>query len=291
MNHAHVCGVVVTFCPPPSVAENLSLLLPQVGGLVVVDNGSVGTRLAWLRAAAQTMGFLLIENGTNLGIAAALNIGVRWARARGFSLVALFDQDSTVTQGFTTVMLAAFAAHPRQDKLAVVTPRQVERSTGGRRVHPLSEDGGPLVTITSGSLMPMTVFEQCGWFQEDLVIDCVDHEYCLRARSLGYTIVECPQATLLVSVGALRIHRAFGMTLHARHYSARRRYYLTRNRMVMVQRFWRKQPVWCCRMLQDVVRDAIKVALVEEHRWSKIKHTGQGLWDALLGRMGMVVEL
>jgi hypothetical protein len=30
---------------------------------------------------------------------------------------------------------------------------------------------------------------------------------------------------------------------------------------------------------------------VEEERWSKMRHTGRGIFDALCGRMGKVVEL
>jgi rhamnosyltransferase len=119
----------------------------------------------------------------------------------------------------------------------------------------------------------------------------VDHEYCLRARSHGYTLAECRQAVLLVAVGSTSCHQVFGLTVSARHYSANRRYYLTRNRLVMVHRFWKQQPAWCCRALQDIVQDAIKVALVEEERWSKMRNTARGICDAFCGRMGKVVEL
>ena len=48
-----------------------------------------------------------------------------------------------------------------------------------------------MVAITSGSLMPVEIFDRCGWFEEDLIIDRVDDEYCLRVRSMGYTIALC----------------------------------------------------------------------------------------------------
>jgi rhamnosyltransferase len=220
-----------------------------------------------------------------------LNTGVRWAKAHGFRYVALFDQDSAVTEGFMQAMVAEYDSHPQRDKVAIVTPSQVERSTRRPRGQWPTKDGSPLVAITSGSLMPLEIFDRCGWFQEELIIDCVDHEYCLRARSLGYTLAECRQAVLLVAVGSITNHQAFGLTISARHYSANRRYYMTRNRLVMVHRFWKEQPAWCFRTLQDIVQDAIKVALVEEERWSKMRHTGRGIYDALCGRMGKVVEL
>jgi rhamnosyltransferase len=285
------CAIVVTFHPQPVVLDNLARVRSQVDGLVVVDNGSRADLLDPLRGAGQELDFALIENPANLGVAAALNFGVRWAQAHGFRYVLLFDQDSTVTDGFTNAMLAAYESHPQREKLAIVTPRQVERSTGHTRRHGAAKDGSPLVAITSGSLMPVDIFNECGWFQDELIIDCVDHEYCLRVRSCGYTLAECRQAVLHVAVGAITAHQAFGITILARNYSPGRRYYLTRNRLVMVLRFWKQQPRWCVRALQDIVQDAMKVALVEEKRWSKTVNTVRGVYDALCGRMGKVVEL
>jgi len=285
------CAVVITFCPQTAVLDNLAAVRPQVEGLVVVDNGSPAELLVPLRAAARELDFTLIENETNLGIAAALNTGVRWAKEKGFQYVALFDQDSTVTTGFCEAMLAQYRSHPERDRVAVVTPSQVERSTGRARGHRFAKDGSPLIAITSGSLMPVGIFDRCGWFQEELIIDCVDHEYCLRARSQGYTIAECRQAVLLVAVGSTTSHKTLGLAISARHYSARRRYYLTRNRLVVIRRFWRQQPAWCCRTLRDIVQDAIKVVLVEKDSWSKLAYTARGVYDALSGRMGRVVEL
>jgi rhamnosyltransferase len=285
------CAIVVTFHPQAVVLANLAKVRLQVDGLAVVDNGSPAELLDPLRAAGQEMDFALIENRTNLGVAAALNIGVRWAQAHGFRFVLLFDQDSTVTEGFTQAMLAAYESHPQREKLAIVTPSQVERSTGHTRSHGFAKDGSPLVAITSGSLMPVEIFDECGWFQEELIIDCVDHEYCLRVRSWGYTLAECRQAVLQVAVGSITAHQAFGLTILVRNYSAGRRYYLTRNRLVMVLRFWKQQPKWCFRALQDIVQDAMKGALLEEKRWSKTINTARGVYDAFSGRMGKVVEL
>jgi rhamnosyltransferase len=285
------CAVIVTFLPQAAVLGNLAKIRSQVQGLVVVDNGSPVDLLAPLRASASKLDFTLIQNPVNRGIAAALNMGVAWAKAQGFRYVFLFDQDSTVTEGFTQAMLAEYEAHPQQQKLAVVTPSQIEQSTGHTRTHRFAKDGSPLVAITSGSLMPLAIFDRCGWFQEDLIIDCVDHEYCLRARSQGYTLAACQQAVLHVAVGVTTAHQAFGVTILARNYNARRRYYLTRNRLVMVLRFWKQQPAWCCRALQDIVQDAVKVAFVEEERWSKMRNTARGICDALCGRMGKIVEL
>jgi len=286
-----ICAVVVTFRPQAVVWGNLAKVRGQVEMLVVVDNGSPPELLVPLHALPADAGFILIENKVNLGIAAALNAGVRWAKARGFEYVVLFDQDSTVTDGFIKTMLATYESHPKRDRVAIVTPSQVERITGQTRGQECAKDGGPLVAITSGSLMPTAIFDQCGWFEEQLIIDGVDHEYCFRVRALGYTLAQCREALLLVAVGSLRCHEVLGLKIMAKHYSARRRYYITRNRLVIVGRFWKEHPAWCYRQLRDVVQDTIKVICFEEQRSTKLRSTVRGIHDAFSGRMRKVVEL
>ena len=286
-----VCAVLVSFRPQPSVAEHISVLRSQVAALVIVDNGSPVEKFAPVKAAAQKLDCTLIEHGANLGIAAALNSGIRWAMRHGFRYVVLLDQDSTVTPGFMGALWHTYQNHPQPERVAVVTPSQVERGTSQRRGHRYAGDGGPLVAITSGSFMPMQVFEKCGWFDEALVIDCVDHDYCLRARLQGYTIAHSPDALLHVSVGAARRHRVLGIEINASHHSAKRRYYITRNRMVMVRRFWKHYPVWCCRALMDIARDTVALAFVEKDRRAKLSNTGMGLSHAFSGVLGKRVEL
>ncbi len=81
-----VCAVIVSFRPRREDLGNLARVRPQVEHLVVVDNGSPEEQLHLLRAASHELDFALIENGQNLGIAAALNVGVKWAQANGSGL-------------------------------------------------------------------------------------------------------------------------------------------------------------------------------------------------------------
>jgi rhamnosyltransferase len=188
-------------------------------------------------------------------------------------------------------MLNEYMLHAQRDMVAIVTQRQVEQGTGRDRTLRCAQDGGPVDAITSGSLMPIAIFDQCGWFDEQLIIDGVDYEYCLRARSLGYTLVKCWRAVLLVSVGSVRRHQILGWKVNASHHSTARRYYMTRNKLVVVHRFWRRNPAWCYRAIRDMAKDTIKIVLFEDERWRKLRNTARGIIDALNGRMGKVVEL
>jgi rhamnosyltransferase len=287
-----VCAVIITFRPSPVVSANIAKTRLQVQGLVVVDNASPLEALAPTLAASRELNFEMIRNGANLGVAAALNIGVKWARSQGHSFVALFDQDSGITEGFVPAMLEEYESSSNREMVAIVTPRHLEHETGEWDRPAMADDGSPLVAITSGSLMPLSIFDRCGWFEEDLIIDRVDDEYCLRARSMGYTIALCHDAVLHHSVGSPRVHSFLGIRqVKATHHGAKRYYYLSRNRIVMVKRYWRKYPRWSYLTARSVVRDLIVNFVVEGDRWRKLGTTLRGIVDGLCGRMGMVIQL
>ncbi|AXC12938.1 dTDP-rhamnosyl transferase RfbF [Acidisarcina polymorpha] len=292
MMRAAVCGVVITFHPKIDVLENLAKVRPQLQGMVIVDNGSSPQELAPFYEASARLGFTIIENGENLGIAAALNTGIRWAQSHDFSWVALFDQDSTVEAGLIEKMLAYYAEQPDQAKVAIVVPRYIDRKSGAEMPLLHDKDGKIMVVRTSGSLMPVSVFDHTGWFLEDFVIDQVDYEYCLRLGTLGYKIIACRQATLIHSLGERQRHRVLGLfNIITTHHNAKRRYYITRNRVRMIQLYWKQYPAYCLDLLALTAKDTFKILLVEKPRFTKMKNSVAGLRDALLNRMGKTVEL
>jgi len=270
-----VCAVVVTYHPDDAVLDNLAAIRPQVQGLVVVDNGSREERRSLLRLASREWHFKLIENGENMGIAAALNTGVKWAEEEGYTWTALFDQDSTAPFGFIETMLRAFERSRRRDKIALLVPRYVDSRRG-----------------KSGSLIPMSIFRQEGLFEENLFIGGVDYEYCLRLRRKGYTVEECTEAVLLHAPASFTDCRVKGVRLFSTsNYSAPRRYYRDRNTIWIIRKYWTRYPAFVLRMLSDSLKDVIKIILAENNKRQKVLHMALGMRDGLLGRMGKTVEL
>jgi rhamnosyltransferase len=44
------------------------------------------------------------------------------------------------------------------------------------------------LAISSGSLFNLTALQQIGWHNEKYFVDCVDYEFCVRARRYGFKI-------------------------------------------------------------------------------------------------------
>jgi rhamnosyltransferase len=283
----HVCAVIVTYHPNAKNLENIPKVLAQVHGLVVVDNGSHTEHLTPLREMVQAYRFKLIENAENLGIAEALNQGVLWAKAEGYHWVILFDQDSSVTDCLVEHMMLSWREHPQRDRVVILQPRYINPSSGYEASFERAKDGGPVFSMTSGSLLPTRLFDLIGRFASEYFIDYVDIEYCLRARAAGYLIAESRNAVLLHAPGEPKTLRLFGVfPFRTSNHSAARRYYLIRNRVATARKYFRVFPLWTVNDLMYTGREVAKIVLGEKHRREKLAAMLKGFVDGIAGRMG-----
>jgi rhamnosyltransferase len=281
-----VCAVVVTYCPTASMIANLASIAAQVQAMVVVDNASVADAVIGLRNAGSDLGFHLIENSENLGIAEALNQGVRWARANDYPWVILFDQDSRIEGGFVRKMFATWESHSQRHRIASIQPRYINPESGLGPIVRRAADGGPIYSMTSGALLPTWIFDKIGWFASEYFIDWVDIEYCFRIRAARYLIAESPEAVLLHAPGHSRPRSLFGFTFRPTHHSAMRRYYISRNRIAVFRKYLLTFPNWILQSMYECVRETIKCFLGESDRPRKLRAFLLGTWDGLIGRMG-----
>jgi rhamnosyltransferase len=287
-----ICAIVVTYNPGAETLENLSKLRPQVGRIVIVDNGSKASSLRPLHEASRELSLEIIENLENKGVATALNVGINRARLHGFPWVALFDQDSQVMPDFMKTVLDLYAASPDQDRIGIVSGRYLDMRTNLPVVLPQDGNGKLEAVISSGSIMPMAIFDKCGMFAEELFIDYVDVEYCLRIRRKGFQIAVTEQPVLHHTLGSPTLIKVFGFPeFTTPNYGGRRLYYRSRNRIWMVRKFASSFPKMHRRALRLYVREIAQIAVGEKGSLKKIGYILYGIWDGLAGRMGKTVSL
>lgn len=285
-----VCAIVVTYHPDTGFADRINRVLPQVGAAIVIDNGSSEPETRMLRQLALVPSISLTLNPTNLGVAAALNMGVRHARAHGFAWVLLLDQDTVADADMVEQLRAAWRAYPDQEKLAVVGAafRDINKdgvTTPYDQKQLLWEEVGNV--ITSGSLLSLSSHAAVGPFREEFFIDHVDLEYCVRARAKGFRIIRTRKPLMLHSIGAYTQHRWLWQRKWTSNHSADRRYYLARNDTVMLAEYGNyRLGLWCLKSLRRCQRVCMRIALYEDSKWAKIAAVAEGWWDGLRGHMG-----
>jgi rhamnosyltransferase len=289
--HPDVCAVMVTYNPGPSLEQNIRAILPQIGKIFLVDNQSYPTSHAFIAQTAADLGVEVIWSAQNLGIAGGLNEGIDRALSDStYAWVALFDQDSLVPEGFVSALLDAYAACPLKGEVAVV---------GASYSHPVYESRGrwtpeenkfefrELKTVmTSGSLVKVSALPAAGKFNEDLFMDYVDHDFCLRLRKHGFRVIQAGSAVLAHQLGDPTLHRFLGKHFLSSNHSASRRYHNARNRVLVYRRYLWSETAWVAGDLFGWVREMAKVALVEHDRRQKFRSAARGIWDAVRGGKG-----
>ena len=287
-NPKDVCAIAVTYHPDSDFVAQISSVLPQVGALVIVDNGSAAAEVEMLRQLAANSMITLVLNADNLGIARALNMGVERAAALGFAWALLLDQDSIADADMVQTLLAVHAAFPDRERLAVVGSGF--RDVAAKEPTPINVGDGWIeveCVITSGSLIPLAVHAAIGAFREEFFIDYVDIEYCYRARALGFRVIKT-QATLMShAIGAITRHNLLWFKKWTYNHSPDRRYYIARNDTVLLREYGQYVlGLWALKSLSRCVRLCKRIVLYEQMKTRKMAAVAQGWWDGVRGHMG-----
>jgi rhamnosyltransferase len=289
----NICAIIVTYFPDAQFEERLNRIHAQVGRTLIVDNTGAEVPSAALQTV-DTAGIEIIRNKENVGIGEALNQG--WARAieLGYAWTITFDQDSWVRPELVDVLAGIYQQQPKPELVGIIGCNIEDENT---HVSPNKyRDDGLMfseigVVITSGSLMSTTIFTLAGPFRSDFFIDFVDIEYCLRLRKLGYKVLTSKAPLMVHALGAatpFNFESRFGtLALVLTNRSPLRRYYMTRNAILVAKIYFSFAPGWGIRNLASVFGFALlKIPLEKNARIRKIGATIYGTFDALRSKTG-----
>jgi len=285
MDKPLISAVVVSYHPARELLRNIEFLAVQAGHVVVVDNTpSINTQTV-IDELEQRGGCTVIRNRKNLGIATALNIGVQRAISLGCEWIVTFDQDSRIGDGYIDGLISAYVESGDPTRIGVVCPIYRDAQLGAVWPFPRGSNGEPLMYMTSGALMKSETYQKLGPFEDQLFIDGVDTEYALRMRAAGYKIVEST-VVLNHSLGKMTPHVFAGRHIFVTNHNPQRRYFITRNRIVLLRRYMGRDREWTAYELTDFWKGTVALLLFEQDRWLKVKYMIRGAWDAIFGRLG-----
>jgi rhamnosyltransferase len=274
--------VVVLYNPGDEVISNVASYLEQVEVLYAVDNSErPSPRTAAALGGSPKVRYL--PNNANLGVAGALNTGAEKAIAAGFDLLLTMDQDSRAAPDMVELMLECLAGED-MERVGIISPFHLTRGGGSP-----SRAGGcreVMTPMTSGNLLNLRVYLDAGPFRDDLFIDFVDNEYCLRLRRRGYRVLRAESAVLYHTVGDTRRYGPFIATNHP----PLRRYYKTRNRFLVNRLYRRDFPCHCLFDRVRLIKEILSILLFEGEKLAKLRMMWLGYMDFRRGRYGRYGE-
>lgn len=214
-----VFAIVVLYNPDlPTLIELLDSVKHQVSHIVIADNSTqitIKDEIANILNDFSGMS-TYIDLKDNVGIAIAQNKAIELAITKNATHLLLLDQDSYLPDSIVAGLSAAYETLEAQGHhIACVAPSFIDKKINKiapvvyykglirKRVIPTGEEAYIIAdhVISSGSLIAVKAWLKIGELQENLFIDYVDTEWCLRAKKLGYLTFVIPKLTLIHDIG------------------------------------------------------------------------------------------
>ena len=277
-----IAGVVVIFNSRIEVVDNIRTYLPHLDALFVVDN-SPEPDTALVGELQRLPKVHYIAMGKNTGIAHAFNVGAERALDQQCEFILTMDDDSRAAPDMMDQFSKLLYSMTDIGRVGIVSPNHCYKNYSKDLDTDMREVG---VTISSGSLINLQVYQKTGPFLEALFVDYVDFEYCLRLREHGFRILRAGEAILYHELGELVSRNVLGVRVGVTRHSPMRMYYRTRNRFFVARKYFFRYPRFVLRDLVIFVNELIKIVLFESGRKEKFVMIARGLMDFLSGSIG-----
>lgn len=283
-----VAAIIVSYNPDSNLFDSINLLLNQVEKVIIVDNGSKEKYVKYIKSINEDK-IEIILNKENLGIATALNIGVRKALENGYEWILTMDQDSKASPDMVKKMFNVYNSINREERKDILSifPNFVDE-----RIQSIEENSNMNsyeyvdADITSGNLLRREVFEKVGFFDDSLFIDLVDTDFCMRLNEKGIKMIKIRDAVLYHSLGESKTIKGILGSFNTSNHSALRRYYMTRNRFYIWEKYKGLNSFTLNRDKKLFKKEFVKIILGEKDKVNKIKMVLKGYKDYKKGIKG-----
>ncbi len=278
-----IVTIMVTYNPDiKTLSASLDAILPQILKIIIIDNASEIDLEKWLSLNYKESPISLYKNKSNLGIGTALNQGMQIARNINATHVVTLDQDSLPNQNMIFRLIEAYdLLSNKGEKVAVVGPVYFDLELNKKR---------PFITIKKDKIQRLYApenlhaFEKIGGFDETLFIDHVDHEWCLRARSIGYKTFCAWKSLMFHHLGDVPIEVFWGFKKFT-HHNPLRVYYFFRNAILLFKRGYIPSQ-WKIYIAIDLLKKIIVYFFLSPNKISYIPMILKGLWHGFRGVSG-----
>lgn len=301
-DESSVVTVTVTYNPDLVSLEAQLVALPESSVKIIVDNASRTDVLVAVEALAERLpNVRLLQNASNLGLAAAVNQGAREAAALQPPprFVLLLDQDSEPRPGSIEALLAAFRTlEEGGSRVGCVGPALLDPETGlthgfhqctrwrWRRAYPPLGSTKPVPCANlngSGTLVPLSLFLQMGGLDEALFIDHVDTEWSFRVLAAGYGLWGVPEAVFVHRMGQASLRFWwFGWRLWPSR-SPQRHYFLFRNATILMRRHY-VPFVWKVWAVVKLALTGVVSGLLDAQRRDQLQNMVRGVGAGISSR-------
>ena len=256
---------ITLYNPPETVWSYISFLTNLKLRVWIVDNSDIEHK-------SPISGIEFYKyNANNGGLAKALNILCEIASELSLDWLLTLDQDSTFKSEQDLLNLLEQTKKVEND-IGILAPKILQTKKNGLNSY----------VMTSGTLLRIQAWKECGKYCEYFFIDSLDTEYCLRLQSNGWKIMIVYDFLLDHKQGAMK-HKYIPFVkkhFYIFEYSPERLYYIIRNHIITINHYKSRFPVDCRELKKFLRNTLIKILLYESNKYAKLKMALRGFSDA-----------
>ena len=279
-----LAAVVVLYNPDDKVRENIKSYIDSVQVVYAVDNSDIDHSKEFSNEK-----IVYIPNGSNMGIAYALNVGAKKAINDGYDWLLTMDQDSCFQENGVEQM-KEFLLNSKNgknkydfEKIGLITPYHRTLFNENEKIPDIDS---PAVVMTSGNIISLKAYNEIGGFKDWMFIDAVDFDYCLNLRDHGYDIWRLVHIEMKHNLGNVVFKDIGKRHFYSLNHSATRRYYIVRNRHYFYDMYHERWPGFCNAEIKQTMFEAKRIVLCEKQKIKKLLAMFKGYLDYKKGITG-----
>ncbi len=232
-----IAATVILYHPSSNTLKNILSYASEVEKVFVFDN-TEGEGSVISEDLSQVSNIDYYHDTQNRGIAERLNQAAQKAIEEGFDWLLMMDQDSEFEGKAIQLYIDCIKKYSDTSKVALFGTNysRTQQVSNGEIISKEVD-----VMITSGTMLNLKLYPIIGEFDEALFIDAVDVEYCLNAKTKGFSVIQLMNIYLRHELGNI-VRRASIKTLFLKKkekelHSALRYYYIYRNNLYLQEKY------------------------------------------------------
>lgn len=280
-------GIATVFYNPDILSVEHFKSLADYGYIVSIANNGIGRNEYDL--IVDNKNITIVGMGINEGLAKGMNdaINLIFKNNIEIDVVIMFDQDSKPDFILPKLLYKSHCENHEALSMACIGPMLIDEKIlikNENKINKINKIDEVTTIATSGTLISRKNYEKVGPLKEDFFIDCIDHEWCFRAKGMGLKVYVDNEVKMKHNMGEDGMNW-FGVYKPI-YRSPLRHYYIVRNTTAMLRAQYVPM-MWKVKELLKLIRRIIFYTLFSNNKANTFKNIIQAIGDGLTGKMGV----
>lgn len=269
-----------------TIKDTIKSVIYQVDLVIVVDNCSTDlTNIILSEMMNIHKNLQVINLDKNMGIAAALNKGIKKVRDNNLKYILTLDHDSICCNGFVEDMINKYMEMEVKYKNLILAPDVIDKKSEISKYKNLIPNSNDLIKVNglmqSGCMYNIKIFSEIGLFNEDLFVYYVDDEFCKRILKSNGNLFINKSISILHNEGKHLSIKILGKQFEKRTYSGTALYYISRNSIYMCKKF-------SMIYFKRISEEAINSILFSKNKKKDLLYIYKGIIDGYNDKLGEI---